>query len=71
MEIKNAESGTLAGYNMDVDFKNLSPKQEEALRQILSQCRYLNGAMKYNLSESVIRSVAEDLSRHYADLVKK
>ena len=71
MEIKNAESGTLAGYNMDVDFKNLSPKQEEALRQILSQRRYLNGAMKYNLSESVIRSVAEDLSRHYADLVKK
>jgi hypothetical protein len=71
MEIKNAESGTLAGYNMDVDFKNLSPKREEALRQILSQCGYLNGAMKYNLSESVIRSVAEDLSRHYADLVKK
>jgi len=55
---------------MDVDLKNLSPKQEEALRQILAQCRYLNGAMKYNLSESVIRSVAEDLRRHYADLVK-
>jgi hypothetical protein len=56
--------------NMDVDLKNLSPKQEEALRQILAHCRYLNGVMKYEPSETVLRSVAQDLSRHYSDLVK-
>jgi hypothetical protein len=56
---------------MDMDLKNLTAKQEEALRQILAQCRYLNGVMKYEPSETVLRSVAEDLSRHYADLVKK
>lgn len=50
---------------MDVDFKNLSPKQEEALRQILAQCKYLNGVMRYEPSESVLRSVAQQIANDY------
>ena len=55
---------------MDVDLKNLSPEQEEALRQILAKCKYFNGMMRYDLSEMVIRTVAQELADRYADLVK-
>jgi hypothetical protein len=55
---------------MDVDLKNLSPKQEEALRQILANCKYLNGMIPYDLSEMVIRTVAQELADRYGDLMK-
>jgi len=56
---------------MDLDLKNLTAKQDEALQLILARCRYLNGAMKYDLSETVIRSVAQELANYYGDLLKK
>jgi len=53
-----------------VDLKNLSPKQEEALRQILSKCKYLDYMMRYDLSENVLRDIARQLADSYASLMK-
>ena len=54
---------------VEIDFKNLTEQQEQALRTILSKCSYLKESARYNVSDSVLQRVATELSFDYAALV--
>ncbi len=49
-----------------MDFKNLSVDEEKALRAVLKSCRYLKESAGWNVSESVLRMVTQDIARDYA-----
>jgi hypothetical protein len=54
---------------VEIDFKNLTEGQEQALRTILSKCSYLKESARHNVSDSVLVHVATELRFDYAALV--
>jgi len=56
----------------DLDFKNLSPIQESVLREILSICKYLQQASRWNppVSDTVLAQQAREIAWRMQQLEK-
>ena len=53
-----------------LDFKTLDAGQEKLLRALLSHCNYFCQSARWNVSESVLRQVQEQVAYDYAALEK-
>jgi len=54
--------------NMNLDFKCLTVEQEVLLRKVLGHCNYLAASSKWNVGESVLRTMQENIANDYVML---